>query len=121
MFHGPLQALRNLAANLQYVELVSDTWERLTALIHAAKNPNITTDVANPISKRRQNLLCNGFARFWLRLALIFCALVKVTSFFFAMGLLYLMLTSEQQPIFTVVPKIVDVLKGEGLEPTLYC
>jgi len=28
------------------------------------------------------------------------------------MALLYLMLTSEQQPAQTIVPKIVDVLKG---------
>jgi hypothetical protein len=108
-YTSALQALRNLAANIQFIELVSDMWARLDGLIHAAKHP----DPAHPITERRKMLLQRFATRGWLHAALVLCGLVKVTSFFFAMALLYLMLTSEQQPILTVVPKIVDVLKGE--------
>jgi hypothetical protein len=100
-------ALTSFASTVNYFSLGVDIYRRLSVM----------QQHTGQLSNRLRDLFtwrCTSFfSVYWTYFFVFMALLMNATTFIFAMGLLYLMLTSDGKPEDSIYPQVIDVIKGQ--------
>ena len=105
-------ALTSFASTVNYFDLGIDLIRRLRVM-------HENTDQLSHRLRGLFNWQCSTlFSVYWSYFFLAVALVLNATTFIFAMGLLYLMLTSDGKPEDSIYPQVIDVIKGTQLRNT---